>query len=1385
MESTYNKLLIRQIKRHFGSLEALPEEIFNFVQDVNNTYTSFDEDTKLLQNSIEISSNELRTAFQKQKNDAENQRNIIDKIKKAIFALNPDVEHIDTEFKNDADDSDYLFDSLINLIEERKKAEEEVLKLSKAVEQNNASIVITDINGNIEYVNPKFCKITGYVKEEVLGKNPRILKSTTTSTEYAGKLWETILSGKEWIGELQNIKKNGELFWETASISPIFNENNEITHFIAIKEDITEKKRNDEEKLRQTGLITSLLDSIPDIIFFKDINGNYLGCNPPFAEFVGKKRNQIIGKTDYDLFDKEVADEFRFFDNEMLKIEKSSHNEEWVTYPDGRKVLLDTLKTPYYASDGSLIGILGISRDITKRNEAETDLRMSNQKLEAIISASPDGIGITSIDGKIQLMSEKLALIHGYTVDKIEENIGKSIFEFIDTSNHTILAENIRKLIHGNKENKISEYLALKSDGSKFFSDVNSSILYDNNGKPSSIIFVERDITERKLAEEEIKRNAGLISSLLDSIPDIIFFKDKNGRYLGGNPAFEEFSGLSKKEIIGITDYDIFDKEKADTFIIQDKEIMASGKPVQNDLWITYKNGRKILVDTLKTPYLGPDGSLIGILGISRDITERKLAEETLQNERTLFRTIIDLIPDAVYVKDIEGKKILANPKEVELLGLESESDIIGNTDYNLLPDFEAKYSQSQDLKVIASGEALMNIESTLIDKNGKQHWLLGSKVPLRDIHGNITGIVGVTHDISERKKAEDDLKQLTTRLELATRAGGVGVWELNILTNELYCDEQMFDLYGIDDKTFENAYTAWQNTLHPEDKARAEEEIKLAIKGEKEFNTEFRIVHPDNSIHNIRALATVLYNEKAEAIKMIGTNWDITSQKDAEKNLMNYTSQIELKNLELDMALTNSEQATAHAYAMAAEAEMANKSKSIFLANMSHEIRTPLNAIIGFSQLLNRDPQLTQQQKDYNLSIIRAGEHLLALINEILELSKIEAGRITINHNHIDLLELIEDIRLIFSESAKTKQLDFKLMSNAELPRYVITDESKLRQIFVNLIGNAIKFTETGSVYVTINSAVTKNNDIKISVEIQDTGCGIDENEIQNLFKHFVQTSSGISKGSGTGLGLALSRELAVLMGGDISVKSIKGKGSIFTFHVVLQIGSQEFVEKDNHKKIIRIADNQKNYKILVVDDKEENLTVAVSLLQLVGFETMEAVNGVEAIEVFENWNPDLILMDMRMPIMDGYEATCKIKATEKGKITPIVAITASSFEEERKRTESIGMQGYIRKPFRENELFNTIGKLLNIEYIYDESSAQSTEKYMDNDGALEFDINMIDDELRLKMLDAISFADFDKLIELISEIENKNMVLAQQLKKHAYNYEYDYLQTILNIKN
>jgi len=1224
MVNEFNKLLVRQVKRHYGSIENIPDNLKEIIQDINNTYNNFDDDAHLLQNSIEISSQELREAYQKQKKDAESQKETIYKIKEAINALNS--TEIDGKAKNGNTYSDTanLFDSLIKLIEERKMAMNEILKLSKAVEQNPASIVITDINGDIEYVNTKFCNLTGYTKEEVIGKNPRILNSDTTPKEYFTNLWQTILLGNEWNGELQNKKKNGEFYWESALIAPIINDNKIITHFIAIKEDITERKLAETEKLRQSGLITSLLDSIPDFIFFKDINGVYLGCNPSFAEFVGKSKNEIIGKTDYDLFDKEIADFFRFNDNEMLSKKQSRNNEEWISYPDGRKILIDTLKTPYWASDGSLIGLLGISRDITKRKEAEEELRLSSQKFEAIISASPDGIGMASLDGKIQLMSEKLALIHGYPLEEKDKNLDKTIYDFIDASDHAILKENIQKLLIGEKSKKISEYLALRKDNTKFNVDVNSSILLDSNGNPSSILFVERDITERKLAEEEIKRHAGLISSLLDSIPDIIFFKDINGVYLGGNPAFFEYTGKTRDEVIGKTDFDFFEKETAISFIEQDKQILKSGIPKHNDLWITYPDGHKILVDTLKTPYFGTDGSVMGVLGISRNITERKMAEEAL--------------------------------------------------------------------------------------------------------------------------------KQISTRLALATRAGGVGVWEFDIVNKILLWDEQMFEIYGVKKNEKGNAYKTWRKSIHPDDVNRNDTEIDLAVKGIKEFDTEYRIVWPNGSIHNVRVLATVQRDETGNQIRMIGTNWDITEQKKNEAVLLNAKL----------------------------EAEMANKSKSLFLANMSHEIRTPLNAIIGFSQLMNRDTELSNVQKDYITSIIRAGEHLLTLINNILELSKVEAGRIILNSGNVDLYALIEDIQMIFKERVEYKHLQFIIEKANDLPRIIFVDEHKLRQIMINLIGNAIKFTDEGGIAIRVRVDKNNNEFSKLVVEIQDSGCGIAENELSKLYKHFVQTSSGIKKSSGTGLGLALSRELAILMGGDISVNSTLGKGSIFTFNVKIKEGNLEDIQDVSKQRVKCIEKGQKAFRILVVDDKNENLQVAVRLLELVGFQTQEAVDGKEAIIKFEEWNPDLILMDMRMPVMDGYEATRLIKLTKKGKLTPIIALTASSFEDERSRVETLDIQGYIRKPFRENELFNIIGKTLGIKYIYEDLALLKKKNYQNNTQTIFDDINKLSDELIVKMLDSIAVADIDLLIELINSFESENSELAEYLKMLANNYNYDYLQQL-----
>jgi two-component system sensor histidine kinase/response regulator len=492
--------------------------------------------------------------------------------------------------------------------------------------------------------------------------------------------------------------------------------------------------------------------------------------------------------------------------------------------------------------------------------------------------------------------------------------------------------------------------------------------------------------------------------------------------------------------------------------------------------------------------------------------------------------------------------------------------------------------------------------------------------------------------------------------------------------------------------------------------------------------------------------------------------------------NVKNRTK-VELKLLETNKFL---ESATQKANKLATEAENANKSKSAFLANMSHEIRTPLNAIIGFSQLMNRDKFMSESQKEYNVSIIKAGEHLLNLINDILELSKVEAGRVVVNPTNTDLHALFDDLQMLFKERAQIKRLQFIYEIDKDLPRYVLVDEGKLRQIIVNLIGNAIKFTEEGGIAVRTRADKLDEETSKLTIEIQDSGPGIPEDEMDRLFKHFEQTSSGINKGSGTGLGLALSRELALIMGGNISVTSEIGKGSVFTFQVEIKNGDPEAIEKNTLKRVIGIEKRKDPIRILVVDDKDENLKVAIDLLKVVGFETCEAINGVEAIEKFEEWNPHLILMDMRMPVMDGYEATHRIKSTEKGKLTPIVALTASAFEDERKKIESLGMQGYIRKPFRENELFGTLGKILDLKYIYeDEINNNEQGSYK------EFTVNdmaNIPSDLLAQMKDALSIADLDHLTGLIEQIGPENRPLSEHLMVLVKNYDYENLQQLLN---
>jgi PAS domain S-box-containing protein len=395
--------------------------------------------------------------------------------------------------------------------------------------------------------------------------------------------------------------------------------------------------------------------------------------------------------------------------------------------------------------------------------------------------------------------------------------------------------------------------------------------------------------------------------------------------------------------------------------------------------------------------------------------------------------------------------------------------------------------------------------------------------------------------------------------------------------------------------------------------------------------------------------------------------------------------------------------------------ADTANRAKSEFLANMSHELRTPLNAILGFTQLMNRDSSLNTEHRQSVGIISRSGEHLLELINDILEMSKIEAGRTTLHESEFDLYRLLDNLFELLQIKATDKGLKLSFEYAQDVPQFIKTDESKLRQVLMNLLGNAIKFTQQGCVTLRVEAGeFTASKGMQLRFEVRDTGVGIDEMEFDKLFEAFGQTSSGLKSGAGTGLGLPISQKFVQLMGGNLSLSSTVGVGSVFEFdiQVVPVLGSNLAPTKPATEKIVGLAPDQPTYRLLIVEDKPTNRLFLFKMLTSLGFEVLEAENGEEGIKLWQSWQPHLIWMDMQMPIMDGYEATKRIKATALGQSTVIIALTASAFEEDRQVILDAGCDDFVRKPFREQELLLKISQHLGVQYIYEANNVAHSEQ-------------------------------------------------------------------------
>jgi PAS domain S-box-containing protein len=651
-----------------------------------------------------------------------------------------------------------------------------------------------------------------------------------------------------------------------------------------------------------------------------------------------------------------------------------------------------------------------------------------------------------------------------------------------------------------------------------------------------------QQLVDRRTAELDYERF--LLETLLEYSPDYIYFKDRDSRFLRISRALAGYIGLEDPlAAVGKSDRDFFNAERAQQYLADEQQIMTAGQPIidkeEKGVW---PDGRDAYLSTTKVPLRNPQGEIVGTFGISRDITARKQAEEEAEYERYLLHSLMDSVPDSIYFKDADGRYLRINQAKAARSGFRDPAEAIGKSDADVFPEAHARQARADELQVLASGRPMIGKEEYLTWPDGKHSWVATTRLPLLDREGKIVGTLGISHDITGQKQAAEQMR---------------------------------------------------------------------------------------------------IAKEAAEA---------------------------------------------------------ASRAKGDFLANMSHEIRTPLNAIIGMTELV-LDTDLASSQREYLKLVLESSESLLSVINDILDFSKIEAGKLTLESSEFELRESLGDALKSLAFRAHRTGLELAAEIHPDVPERLIGDAGRLRQVLVNLVGNAIKFTEAGEVIVEVNCPSRTAEAAELCISVRDTGIGIPPGKLAAIFEAFEQVDTSTTRRyGGTGLGLAICSRLVALMGGRIWVDSQVGQGSTFSFTVRFGLAQGEPLPKPS--VVVQ------GTRVLVVDDNATNRRILDEILRSWDMQPLLVAGAREALQVlreaFRAGSPiPLVLTDANMPEIDGFTLAEQIKQDRELGSTVIMMLSSADRPGEIAHCEQMGLAAYLVKPIKQSELFDAVVKVLGVNAV------------------------------------------------------------------------------------